>query len=1550
MAGELQDALRTFALQKLKELQTSTNEEGRSDEQPKSHRIKINRQLSKRLAQDEERIEASKPGQPSLPSTNEKAGHRAPVVVADEAVSVSDAKEGQVTEAEQIGEANCASFSQSKMLQANRLHVSKEHCAKESNQKVGSGDAIATKTSKDSPATTSARDTAKKETVLPLQGSLLFEKASEKLSTTAEKKTIQIKIPTKLFQSASKSPNTAVKGNGGDTKSDSGSEDESDGSESDTSAVDGLPWRKILEDGELTPTSDSDGEEAGEGAKEGGKEDAEMLKENESKENLASDKGTEISEKEKKSSSKHKHKSKHKKHSHKKSKRKKKKSKHKSSKSKERDKSEKDAGSHSKSEGLEKPDEKSLKNDKSGCPEDSNVKGTTAKNVARDFNHSKTLSAGERASELGNTGTAEVKKERNSSASERKRDCDKKDSGKDLSSGPSKKSSHDEKYREEIQAEERKTSKSESSSFGKSESSSSGKQVERRRSSSNPRSETRESDDGCHHERRERRKLEKHEKDERSHKEKREKRRSRESRDGDSTRSKTSSTKPSAVVKMQHLEEEFGSVKESRKTLKTHKHKVKKEETQIEGAKASLTISAPTSSETVEPEVVMEEDSTSDEKKYDGKSEPSTAGGQDVKAATSEQAELDQSGRETTEKLGIAVAENDKTPLAGSDTAGKGGTHTGSASSLPKPTPESFHMGNAATHVEGQKVESNITVRREKMPPDSDTELPASDDSAKEVNAGMSVILGNVQDVETKDTSETTGVGKSKTGESCVVGTKNRNEGLDDVEPTVDERTYQPEKTGENIKSLKSQLKDSDGLKKKGDTCGIKQKESDKKGKSDLGQEQLSMTVDDNVQKTVAVKSEKEDNTKSKEKEKEEEKEEGALESDIEEGEISHKHKKSKKKDKKKGSKEREKQSREKEREKDKRASRDRDRDSRPKKRHSESKSSSRSHKKHKRSRSKTPSPGSEDSDISIDKDSMVEKSVFSESKGVWITTMVPREDSREPSSPEDDPRQYRDHDSRRGYRDSRRRDYGSEFRSERRSVFDRLGYGQRDRFDRRSRYDGFRRRRRSYSRSRSRSRSWSPVLEIDKKKLLEIAKANALSKMQTGEIPAHLPVPESIRKAADTMQTNQSIQRFTEQCMAFANTHGESSDESPVNRPVGSSDEEDEEESDVPKPFVRHPFKVKEAVPIVMNIKNAVQIPVASKDKLRVQFPVSSGSQHRKKEEEIAVAVANDPYGQWTTVEQTAPATKPKAKPSTAASATGTTPSTATSTPGTTTANPSEAGSSGAVTTVAAVAGAPTPTAAPNIPGVTNVVPPQQVEDKDKVFEDSPGFAYDISAIVSARLKAARALQSNPNNVEALTVLHHSQRQIQTWAHSSQKPGLFTGSTDATFLNPQQLANPNPKNQAWIKKDMFKTAAPVSTDIGLSLMHKMGWRQGEGLGKNKEGAINPLLLEIKTDRQGLVAEAEKPKKKGDVSKVIRKDLSGKHPVMALNELCSKKHWGKAVFELLREDGPAHKKNFLFKVRVRNEEYIPTITSGNKKDAKAMAATVALQKMGLIPT
>ncbi|XP_012945373.1 ribonuclease 3 [Aplysia californica] len=79
------------------------------------------------------------------------------------------------------------------------------------------------------------------------------------------------------------------------------------------------------------------------------------------------------------------------------------------------------------------------------------------------------------------------------------------------------------------------------------------------------------------------------------------------------------------------------------------------------------------------------------------------------------------------------------------------------------------------------------------------------------------------------------------------------------------------------------------------------------------------------------------------------------------------------------------------------------------------------------------------------------------------------------------------------------------------------------------------------------------------------------------------------------------------------------------------------------------------------------------------------------------------------------------------------------------------------------------------------------------------------------------------------------------------------------------------------------------------------------------------------------------------------KDLSNKHPVSALMELCNKRRWGPPAFTVVSESGPDHKKNFLFKVKVNSVEYQPAVASSNKKSAKAQCAAVCLQEMGLLP-
>ncbi|XP_016422171.1 ribonuclease 3-like [Sinocyclocheilus rhinocerous] len=73
---------------------------------------------------------------------------------------------------------------------------------------------------------------------------------------------------------------------------------------------------------------------------------------------------------------------------------------------------------------------------------------------------------------------------------------------------------------------------------------------------------------------------------------------------------------------------------------------------------------------------------------------------------------------------------------------------------------------------------------------------------------------------------------------------------------------------------------------------------------------------------------------------------------------------------------------------------------------------------------------------------------------------------------------------------------------------------------------------------------------------------------------------------------------------------------------------------------------------------------------------------------------------------------------------------------------------------------------------------------------------------------------------------------------------------------------------------------------------------------------------------------------------------AGKHPVSALMEMCNKKKWPQPEFVMVHHSGPDHRKNFLFKVVVNGCDYQPQTASPNKKHAKAMAATVALQAMG----
>lgn len=235
------------------------------------------------------------------------------------------------------------------------------------------------------------------------------------------------------------------------------------------------------------------------------------------------------------------------------------------------------------------------------------------------------------------------------------------------------------------------------------------------------------------------------------------------------------------------------------------------------------------------------------------------------------------------------------------------------------------------------------------------------------------------------------------------------------------------------------------------------------------------------------------------------------------------------------------------------------------------------------------------------------------------------------------------------------------------------------------------------------------------------------------------------------------------------------------------------------------------------------------------------------------------------------------------------------------------------------------------------------QTQPIPEVFPQPPAEKLDISELVAKRMDAQRRLQGNPNDIEALLTLQEIQMKMQNWCQSNVKPGQYTGELVKNLLPKENLQG---GFQAWVKKDMFQNLTPVSGGIGMKLLQKMGWKPGQVIGKRGEGYAEPIAVTVKIDRKGLSAGKEKAAKKGAPAVL---DLQGKHPVSALAEYCSKRKWQLPDYTLIFDHGPAHHKQFLFKVLVNSVEYQPAVVCGNKKQAKAQAAIYALKGLGLIP-
>ena len=95
-------------------------------------------------------------------------------------------------------------------------------------------------------------------------------------------------------------------------------------------------------------------------------------------------------------------------------------------------------------------------------------------------------------------------------------------------------------------------------------------------------------------------------------------------------------------------------------------------------------------------------------------------------------------------------------------------------------------------------------------------------------------------------------------------------------------------------------------------------------------------------------------------------------------------------------------------------------------------------------------------------------------------------------------------------------------------------------------------------------------------------------------------------------------------------------------------------------------------------------------------------------------------------------------------------------------------------------------------------------------------------------------------------------EEKLQSWARKRDAPGEWTGGTDAPrLLTRDELEGQG--NEAWATVDQFEGAAEVQ-GVGRKLLEKMGWSEGQALGKLGVGDVEPLVIDFKLDRRGLNA------------------------------------------------------------------------------------------------
>jgi len=186
-------------------------------------------------------------------------------------------------------------------------------------------------------------------------------------------------------------------------------------------------------------------------------------------------------------------------------------------------------------------------------------------------------------------------------------------------------------------------------------------------------------------------------------------------------------------------------------------------------------------------------------------------------------------------------------------------------------------------------------------------------------------------------------------------------------------------------------------------------------------------------------------------------------------------------------------------------------------------------------------------------------------------------------------------------------------------------------------------------------------------------------------------------------------------------------------------------------------------------------------------------------------------------------------------------------------------------------------------------------------------------------------------------------EKWLSLWAKTKNETTAHFGATSYMYSS----VEPRPIiNSIWATKDTLRLAPEFKGGIGEHLLKKMGWTPGQGLGRKMDGPVEPLTLDVKSDRKGLFSSKDKHPPRREHAAVMAVFSGNKNPVSTVMEYCAKNGIPPPLF-MPTEEGLSNNRRFGCKAILNGVEYDTATGATNKKAAKSQVCLIICQALNL---